>query len=706
MTPPKKRSTRAHSSPKPKATRPRRFTPKELSWLSFNERVLEEADDTRNPLLERIKFLGIFSNNLDEFYRVRVANLQRLEHEKGPTHRSMGVRVHRLIRDIKVQVLRQAERFNDISARVLDELQEEGIFLVDESHLSEEQTEAARAFFQTTVRPRLVPIICHRNRELPTLRDKFIYLAVEVTIPGHKSPLYAFIEVPTDSLSRFCILPRTEGRDYVILLEDVIRMGLGEIFAPFGPSQCRAWTVKITRDSELELKDDIGATYVDRVHRGLRKRRTGAPVRIIYDKGLPPAYLRFLLKKMKFEQEENLIAGQRYHNFKDFMKFPSLGRQHLTFSPVEPVVHPALRGRSSTFEVIRERDILLHYPYHGFGSFIDYLREAAIDPRVTQIHMTVYRVSSNSSVLNALRNAARNGKQVTVVIELLARFDEENNLEWVDRLREEGVEVITGVRGLKVHCKLCLVTRKEAGGVVRYATIGTGNFNEDTARLYTDHFLMTCDAEIALEVHRVFEFFRNNYKVPSYRHLVVSPFQSRRHWRRLIRREVRHASLGKPAYVWLKLNNFADPKLIQELYDASAAGVEVRLIVRSMLSLVPQVAGVSDNIRAISLVGRYLEHSRFLIFGNRGKPLVYITSGDFMSRNFDGRVEVACPIRDRALRAEIIETFELGWRDTENARLWDEELSNRRPPRQEGEPGADSHQGIRAYLAARTRLRS
>jgi polyphosphate kinase len=689
-----------------KAAAVKLFIPKEISWLSFNERVLEEADDQRNPLLERIKFLGIFSNNLDEFYRVRVAELQRIEREEGPSVRMMGVTVRRTIKEIQKRVLHQAELFNSIAQRLMGDLETEGIQLVDEHHLTADQTHFVREFFQTKVRPRLVPIICHRNRELPALRDQFIYLAVELIIPFQQGPLYAFIEVPTDSLTRFCLLPKSDKSDYVILLEDVIRFGLGEIFAYFQPTRCRAWTIKITRDSELELEEDTGETYVDRVQRGLRKRRTGAPVRMIYDKGLPPAFLKFLLYKMKFERDDNLIPGQRYHNFKDFMKFPELGREHLTCRPLSSIAHPALRDQSSVFEAIAKRDILLHYPYHGFGSFVDFLREAAIDPRVTHIRMTVYRVSPNSSVLNALSNAARNGKQVTVLIELLARFDEENNLEWVDRLREEGVDVITGVRGLKVHSKLCLVTRHEGKNVVRYATIGTGNFNEETARVYTDHFLMTCDPQLTGEVLKVFEFFRNNYKVSKHKHLVVSPFQSRRHWRRMIRKEARNAKAGKKAFIWIKLNNLADPKLMNELYAASKAGVQIRMIVRSMFSLVPGIPGVSENIEAISLVGRYLEHSRFLIFANLGEPRVYITSGDWMPRNFDGRVEVACPIQDRALATELIDYFQMQWADTANARIWDRDLTNQRRLPKTGKSPENCHNRIRSYLESLARKKS
>jgi len=673
--------------------------PKELSWLSFNERVLQESEDPGNPLLERVKFLGIFSNNLDEFYRVRVANLLRDEPEGGAPRKTMGVKVHDLIKDIQTCVLRQAEHFNQIVGQLFHELEEEGIFILNERQLSEAQAEFVREYFQSQVRPRLVPIVCHHKRELPALRDRFIYLAVELTVREGKLPVYAFIEVPTDSMPRFLQLPRLGNNDYIILLEDVIRFCLGEIFALLQPIQHRAWTVKITRDSELDIEDDLGESYMDRVHRGLRKRRTGAPVRMIYDKGLPKPFLKFLLQKMKLERDNSLIPGQRYHNFKDFINFPKLGRNHLVRPSEVAIAHPALRGQSSVFAAVAKADILLHYPYHGFGSFIDFLREAAIDPKVTEISMTVYRVTPTSSVLNALSNAARNGKYVVVVIELLARFDEENNLEWVDKLRDEGVEVITGVRGLKVHSKLCLVSRREQRATVRFATIGTGNFNEDTARLYTDHFLMTSDPDITGEVARVFEFFRNNYKVTAFKHLVVSPFQSRRHWKQLIHEEIRNARLGRPAYIWIKLNNLADTKLIEELYSASRAGVQVRLIVRSMHSLVPGLESVSENIESISIVGRYLEHSRFLVFCNGSKPKVYISSGDWMPRNFDSRVEVACPIKDPTLAKQLIDYFQMQWEDTANARIWDAELRNERRTPTSNPNAVDCHERIRTYIS-------
>ncbi len=679
--------------------------PKEISWLAFNERVLEEADDPRNPLLERIRFLGIVSNNQDEFYRVRVAALQRGLAEAKDRERRVGTKTLRVMKEIEKRVIEQSEEFHRIGQRLFEQLGEEGIHLVDEQHLNPSQAQAVREYFQSTVRPRLVPIICHKKRELPVLRDQFIYLAVQLTLPMTNQPLFALVEVPTDALSRFFILPRTGHDETVILLEDVIRFCLNDIFAQFRPLECRAWTVKVTRDSELSLEPDpVGdQPYVLRVERSLRKRRTGNPVRMVYDRGLPGPFLKFLLKKLDLVQHEHLIAGQRYHNFKDFMRFPRLGRDDLTFAAEPPLSPPALIGHVSVFDAIRRSDILLHCPYDGFGTFIDFLREAAIDPHVTDIRMTVYRVSPTSSVLNALTNAARNRKQVTVVIELLARFDEENNLEWVDRLRDEGVRVITGVRGLKVHAKLCVVTRTDRRVTSHFATIGTGNFNEDTARVYSDHFFMTANPSLTREVLQIFDFFANNFRVATPKRLVVSPFGARRTWVRLIRKETQRAQAGEPAKIWIKLNNFTDVKLIRELYRASEAGVEVRLIVRSMFSLVCGLPGISDNIEAVSLVGRYLEHSRLLIFGNGGEPLVYLTSGDWMARNFDERVEVACPIDSPTLRRELLDTFETQWADTANARVWDRDLTNRRRLPADGEPVLDSQRAIRTSLLGRLR---
>ncbi len=675
--------------------------PKELSWLQFNQRVLEEARSMRHPLWDRLRFLAIYSNNLDEFYRVRVANLQRLEAEEGPAYKVTGRPVRQLLREIRSQVGELAERFEQTWGEIAAEMDHEKVRLVDESHLSPEQAERVRTIFLREVRPRLVPILLARGREMPLLHDHVLHLAIQLEGAASNAPPYALIEIPSDALPRFFVLPACGDCQCVMLLEDIVRFGLREVFSLFAPKAVHAWAFKVTRDAEFDLDDSMVEGYLRRVHQGLRKRATGKPVRLVHDRGMPDPLLSQLLRKLGLTRADCRIPGMRYHNFKDFMKFPRLGRAGLSAPPLEPLVHPDFAGQERALAVVARKDVLLHFPYQSFDHFLDLLREAAIDPAVTHIRLTVYRVSQESSVLNALINAARNGKKVTVLLEVLARFDEENNIAWADELRDEGVEVILGVRGLKVHSKLCLVTRLEGRKARHYAVIGTGNFNEETARVYTDHMLLTADPAITDEVSQVFEFFRNNYKVPDFSHLIVSPFDSRKQLLGLIDAERKAARAGKPAWIRLRLNNLADDELIEALVDASNAGVEVRLIVRSMNSLVPSLDASAHRIEVRCLVGRFLEHSRCLMFANAGKPLVFTTSADWMGRNLDGRVEVTCPIRDKKLRQELLDYFDLQWRDTVNARVWDSEDADHRPTDQ---PEFDAQQGVRAWLAERLRF--
>jgi polyphosphate kinase len=684
-----------------KTTRPRLadlIQPKELSWLQFNQRVLEEARSERHPLWDRLRFLAIYSNNLDEFYRVRVAGLRRLEEEEGPAHKVCGRTVRQLLREIRSKVGSLTDRFEETWVEIDEEMERENVLIVDETHLSPEQAERVRAIFQREVRSRLVPILLVRGRDIPLLHDHVLHLAIQLDGAAANAPQFALIEIPTDTLPRFWTLPPVDGKQSVILLEDIVRFGLREVFSLFTPKAVRAWAFKVTRDAELDLDQSVVEGYLRRVHQGLKKRATGKPVRMVHDRGMPDALLTQLLRKLDLTRADARIPGMRYHNFKDFMKFPKLGRPSLASKAQEPLPHPELAGKERVLSVAARKDVLLHFPYHSFDHFLDLLREAAIDPAVTHIRLTVYRVSQESSVLNALINAARNGKKVTVLLEVLARFDESNNIEWADYLRDEGVEVILGVRGLKVHSKLCLITRREGRKSRHVAIVGTGNFNEETARIYTDHMLLTADPAVADEVAQVFEFFRNNYKVPAFKQLIVSPFGSRDKLLALMETERRNAKAGKDAWINLRLNNLADEELIEALSDCSRAGVKVRLLVRGMNAMVPGVAGLSDAIEARCLVGRYLEHSRVLMFANAGKPLVYITSADWMGRNMDGRVEVTCPIRDKKLRKELLDYFELQWRDTVNARVWDEHDAERRV---EGDvPEFDAQIGIREWLSS------
>lgn len=672
------------------------FLPKELSWLLFNERVLDEACNSRHPLLDRLRFLGIYSNNLDEFYRVRVAGLRRLEAEQGAAHKLGGRSVRKLLQEIAQRVTDLGDRFESSFEEISKELAAQKIRIVDETELTDDQVPAVRQWFQETVRSRLVPILVPRGADLPLLHDHVVHLAVQMEGARAGTPPLALIEVP-ETLPRFLELPcRTEG-SCVILLEDVVRWGLREVFWAFHPRRIRAWAFKVNRDAELDLDEQVAEGFLRRVHQGLRKRATGAPVRIVHDREMPDPILRNILRKIGLERADARIPGMREHNFKDFMSFPRLGRQELSSPRISHVAHPDLSGARQILKTVARGDRLLHFPWHDFGIFLDFLREAAIDPDVTHIRLTVYRVSSESSVLNALVNAARNGKKVTVLLEVLARFDEENNIAWADYLRDEGVEVIPGVRGLKVHAKICLVTRREGRAVRHYAAIGTGNFNEETARVYTDHMLLTANPEIAQELHEVFEFFRNNYKVPVFTQLVVSPFRSRQAFLDRIATEVQSAQAGKVAWIQLRLNNLADEELICALVDAARQGVEIRILVRGMNCLMPGGEGMPGNLQIRGLVGRYLEHSRMVSFANGGKPKVWITSGDWMNRNLDGRVEVSCPILEKRLRSDLLEEFAMQWRDTANARAWDPLDANRRI---EG-PAFDSHVEIPAWLAKR-----
>jgi len=654
-----------------------RHYPKELSWLLFNERVLQEAEDKRTPLVERLKFLGIFSNNQDEFYRVRVANLQRLQKKDGPQAMIATWKVSAVLRDIRDMVLEQGRRFHEAYSDIIASLEKQGVHIINERQLDAPQETWLENFFVNEVRPRLVPMMLGATAEMPQMRDQFIYLAIALSnIQGSRTTRYALMEIPTDTLSRFVILPERGKESYLILLEDVVRWGLRNVFTILDPERIEAWTIKVTRDAELELEDELSISFVDKLTEGLKRRQQGAPVRMVYDAQIPETFLRLLRTKLGLKHADSLIPGSRAHNFKDFIKFPHLGRKELVNPSFDPIIHPAFRNQKSVIAVIAKGDELLHFPYHSFNTMVDLLREAAIDPGVTEIQMTIYRASAKSSILNALVNAVRNGKIVTVLLEVMARFDEENNLAWAQRLDEEGVHVIFGVRGLKVHSKLCLITRREGKKMVQYATVGTGNFNESTARLYTDHLLMTSNVKITSEVQAVFDFFRNNYRVPKFERLIVAPFTSRTAICDLIDKEIDNAEKGRPAFIYLKLNNVADFEMEDKLYAAAQAGVEIRMIVRSMFSLIPGQSKLSENIHAISIVGRFLEHSRLLIFANGGDHKFYLTSSDWMTRNLDGRVEITCPILDKRLRQEIWEYFEVQWNDNDKARILDATWSN------------------------------
>src|SRR5665647_1570651 len=646
---------------------------KELSWLSFNERLLQEASKKEVPLIERLKFLGIYSNNLDEFFRIKVAILRRLATIDNLvlTDGELPADVLNLIEQT---VVAQSKWFERIYAQLLKDLAEEDIFIINESHLTEEQGEYVTAFFKEEVRPRIMPVIIKKNQPLPSLNDDAIYLAVVMS--KSKKEEYALIEVPTDLLPRFVILPSDDDKRHIILLEDVIRYELKDIFYMFSFKTINSYIVKLTRDAELDLDDDVAEGYVKILSKSLEKRGNSELVRFVHDKEIPENFLALLLKKLNFDRDDVIIGGSRIHNFKDFMGFPSIGKKHLYYKTFSPLPHPDIHQGEPFLSSIAKKDILLHFPYQSFYHFIDLLREASIDPKVTEIKMTAYRMAKNSNVIHALINAARNGKKVTVVLELRARFNEQDNIQWGNLLTREGVKVILGVPGLKVHSKLCLIIRKEEKELVNYACIGTGNFNEITAKVFSDQMLWTANPSIAKEVSKVFDFFSKNYKIGRYHHLLVSPFTMRYKMIQMIRQEVQAAKNGMRAAISIKCNNLVDLEIIGKLCDAAKAGVDVRINVRGMLALISTSIEDNYSIPSIGIIDRYLEHSRIYYFYAGGKENIYISSADLMTRNLDRRVEVTVPIYDPELKNELLGFLDLQWKDNTSARILDNGLSN------------------------------
>ena len=653
------------------------YIPKEISWLSFNERVLQEADNKEVPLIERFKFLGIYSNNLDEYFRVRVATLKRLAQFGARSKAILGYSTKATLKKIQEIVLSQNTRFEKIYSGLIQELDKHNIHIINERQLNQEQTEFVQKYFHKEVRTRLMPFLIEKDTELPNLTDDAIYLAIYLVKKETQKKRFALLEIPTHVLPRFIVLPEKGEDKYLMFIDDIIRYGLKEIFFIFDFDEFSAYTIKLTKDAELEIVDDISESYIDKLSRSLQQRKWGTPVRFIYDRKMPEELLKILTKKLSFGPDDVIIPADRYHNFKDFMNFPNLGRKKFYYEPLVPVPHRDIQPLKSILSAIKKKDIMLFFPYHPFDHFIDLLREASIDPYVTSIQITLYRLARNSSVINALLNAVRNGKNVTTVVELQARFDEEANILWGNKLMEEGVKVIYGVPGLKVHSKLCLITRVKNEVTQRYAAIGTGNFNEDTAKVYTDHLLLTTNKKITNEVFKAFNFFNVNYKKDNFYHLVLSPFSLRNKIILLIENEIKNAKAGKKAYIYLKLNNLTDNEIINHLYEASKANVTIRLIIRGMISLVPGLKDISENIMAIGIVDRFLEHTRFMIFCNGGNEECFITSADLMTRNIEHRIEVTCPIFDKSIKNEIRKIFEIQWTDNVKARIFDENQSNK-----------------------------
>ncbi|WP_421237058.1 polyphosphate kinase 1 [Aeromonas jandaei] len=653
------------------------YEEKELSWLSFNERVLQEAMDKTVPLIERVRFLGIFSSNQDEFFKVRVSDVKRriLINEVHGGDDEAKV----LLRAIQQKVMALGEAFDNTYKELLIALARHNIFLVNENQLSDAIQKWLRVFFREKVLRHIIPILLNKEvNPVKFLKDEHTYLAIEMKKNGQVIQ-YALVEVPTDDLPRFFQLPPegTRRKKQIIILDNVIRFCLDEIFKGFFDyDEIAAYAVKLTRDAEYDLSDQLDLSLVDKMSDGLKQRLTAMPVRFVYEREMPAAMISFLKLKLQISSYDAIMPGGRYHNFKDFIGFPNVGRDYLENPKLPAIDCRDFDGFVNAFDAITKQDILLYYPYHKFHHFTELVRQAAFDPAVSAIRINIYRVAKKSRIIHSLIDAANNGKKVTVVVELRARFDEAANIDWANILTDAGVKVVFGVPSLKIHSKLCLITRHENGEAVRYAHIGTGNFNEKTAKIYTDFSLLTRHPDITAEVESVFEYIEYPYRRYKFNHLLVSPINSRRQLYRLIDNELSNAKAGQPSGITLKINNLVDRDLINRLYAAGQAGVPIQMIIRGMCALRPGVPGLSDNIKVMSIIDRFLEHPRVMVFHNKGNPQLYISSADWMSRNIDGRIEVGTPIYDERLKQRIMDILELQLSDTCKARVIDADQQN------------------------------
>lgn len=653
---------------------------RDISWLSFNNRVLQEAADETVPLRERIRFLGIFSNNLDEFFRVRVATLKRMIEFGKKSKMHLEISPDAILDEIQQIVVEQQKEFERIWKEILRELKKERINIVTEGQLNKTQQTFILDYFNEEIRSNIIPLMIESIQSFPVLNDKSIYLACKLSKKDRSVPQkFALVSVPTRRLPRFIILPSKNTVQYIILLEDIIRFCLPHIFSFFGYDTFSAHIIKVTRDAEIDIDNDVATSLIQKIEKGLKNRKKGKPVRFVFDKGIDPSLLTYLVHRMGLFQKDNLIPGGRIHNFKDFINFPeSVFKQKSQRK--RSFIHPALKNTTSVSGVILKKDVLLNFPYHSFGSIIDLLREAAIDPEVVSIKLTCYRLADRSKIINTLTNAVRNGKLVTVVLELRARFDEEANLEWKVELEEAGVKVLLGVPDFKVHAKLCLIKKRVNNRTIHYGFVSTGNLNEKTATVYSDTCLLTSDRNIMADINRIFNYLEQPksriHFLNACKTLIVSPVGMRRQFIQLINKEIKTARAKKPASIILKLNSLSDELLINKLYEAAKAGVEIKMVIRGIFCLPTENKKFRIPIQAISIVDEYLEHARVMIFHNGGKERTFISSADWMLRNIDHRVEVACPIFEKNIQQEIKDMLQIQLKDNIKARILDNDLSN------------------------------
>jgi polyphosphate kinase len=646
-----------------------RFINREMSWLDFNARVLQEAAHQNVPLLDRLRFIGIFSNNLDEFFQVRYATVQRIaQSEKTGKKIFGGESATKLLKMITQKVIEQQKESVQILSGIEQELEKEQIYLVNENQVLDEHKAFLKEYFIQKVSPALMTIMIS-DKETQDFSDNQAFLAVKLTFTNGETPKtkFALIEIPKD-LDRFIVLPQLGEKQHVMFLDDLIRYHFDLIFNFFDFTSISAHMIKVTRDAELDMEGDVSKSYIYKIVESVRERILAEPVRLVYDKDIAEDTLEVVKQILGMDSNDSLIPGGRYHHRRDYMNFPQFKNQNLQYDKVDPVPIPGLSLEKSIIKAVDKKDFLLYSPYHSFSYLIKFLREAALDPEVTTIKITIYRLSKLSNVASALINAVKNGKKVLVQIELQARFDETNNITYAEQMEAAGVQLIFGIPGLKVHSKIGLIEKNVNGKKKRYGFISTGNFNEDTAKIYTDYTLLTSNQKILKEVNKVFNFLQVHYKLKKYKHLIVSPHYTHNTVVRMINQEIENHKAGLPSGIRLKLNAITNFKMIEKLYEASCEGVSIQMIVRGICCLIPGVKGMSENIEVISIVDKYLEHPRVYMFDNSGNPKVYLSSADFMTRNIENRVEVAVPIYDSILKQEIQDVFEIAWNDNVKAR--------------------------------------
>lgn len=646
------------------------YLPRDISWMYFNRRILQEAGKTTVPLLERLSFLGIYSNNLDEFFRVRVATLSRIAECDNKEAKKNKEEALEILKEINKLNTAFSKDFEKINAEINKQLKEEGIFLLKDTELDEDQKEFVRSFYIQNLNGVVIPVWYSAVKYLDLETDENIYLAVRLSKGSSEKKKfeYAFLELPVGVCGRFVRLPDKDGKSYLMYLDDVIRFCLPHIFCGLEYTEYEAYSFKFTRDAEMEIDNDLRNGMLQKISKGVKSRKRGEPLRVVYDSTMPKLLLKQVLSKLDLDKLDIVLAGGRYHNHKDLMKFPDCGRKDLKYPAWNPVLKSELAGDESILKLIRQSDRFIHVPYHSFDSYIRVLQEAAVNKEVKAIKTTLYRLAKDSKVIKALIGAARNGKKVTVVIELLARFDEASNIGWSKKMQDAGIHVIFGVEGLKVHSKITHITMKSGNDI---ACISTGNFHEGNARMYTDYMLMTASRPIVREVNAVFSFIERPYSPVRFKELLVSPNEMKNKFVKLINDEIRNKEAGKPAYIKVKINHITDPVIVSKLYEAARCGVPVELLVRGNCSLYSDLHDLNGNMKVVGIIDRYLEHSRIFIFAAGGEEKIFIGSADWMPRNLDNRIEVVTPIYDPAIKEDLKRVVQFGLDDTKQGRIVD-----------------------------------